>query len=135
MHRRLLCIPPAFGYPLPMVTRVRWTLPRRLGAVAVASLLAAIFPSMAGRAAPESGGAVTCTNPANGASWQVRIDYRNATVDANPASITDAGISWFDPKDGSNYTLDRNSGNLTAAVASSTGGYFRYAHCNLGDAR
>jgi hypothetical protein len=118
-----------------MVMCARRTLPRRPGIVAAAFLLAAISLSIGGHAAPEDGRAITCTNPANGASWQVRIDYRNATVDANPAAITDAGISWFDPKDGGNYTLDRNSGNLTAAVASSTGGYFRYAHCNLDHAR
>ena len=118
-----------------MVMCARWTFPRRPGIAVAASLLAAISLSIAAHSAPENGGAITCTNPANGASWQVRIDYRKATVDANPAAITDAGISWFDPTDGGNYTLDRSSGNLTAAVASSTGGYFRYAHCNLGNAR
>ena len=68
---------------------------------------------------------------AGGASWQIMIDYRNATVDANPAKITPAQISWFDPKDRSNYTLDRGSVDLSAVIASSTGGYFRYARCKL----
>jgi hypothetical protein len=75
--------------------------------------------------------AVTCTNPVSGASWQITIDYRNSTVDSNPAEITRTAISWFDPKDGGNYTLDLKSGDLTAIVASSTGGYFRRARCSL----
>ncbi len=79
----------------------------------------------------QSASAITCTNPVSGASWQITIDYRNATVDANPAAITAAAISWFDPKDGGNYTLDRKSGDLTASVASSTGGYFRHGRCAL----
>lgn len=79
--------------------------------------------------------AVTCTNPVSGASWQIVIDYRRATVDSNPANITRADISWFDPKDGGNYTLDRETGNLTASVASSTGGYFRHNRCNLKTSR
>jgi hypothetical protein len=79
--------------------------------------------------------AITCTNPVSGASWQIVIDYRRATVDSNPANITRADISWFDPKDGGNYTLDRETGNLTASVASSTGGYFRRNRCNLKTSR
>jgi hypothetical protein len=81
--------------------------------------------------AQESKTAVTCTNPVSGASWQITIDYPDSTVDSNPAEITRTAISWFDPKDGGNYTLDLGSGELTAIVASSTGGYFRHARCNL----
>jgi hypothetical protein len=81
--------------------------------------------------AQESGAAITCTNPASGTSWQVVIDYRKATVDSNPAKITPAEMSWFDPTDGGHYTLDRKSGDLAASVASSTGGYFRHARCSL----
>ena len=73
--------------------------------------------------------AITCTNPASGASWQISIDYDRGTVDSNPARISDATISWHDAKDGGNYTLDRKSGDLTVIVASSTGGYFLYDHC------
>jgi hypothetical protein len=73
--------------------------------------------------------ALTCVNPASGASWQISIDYDKGTVDANPARISDAKISWHDAKDGGNYTLDRASGKLTVVVASSTGGYFLYDHC------
>src|SRR5215472_10731576 len=71
--------------------------------------------------AQEKETAVTCTNPVSGASWQITIDHRSATVDTNPAEITRSAISWFDPRDGGNYTLDLRSGNLTAIVASSTG--------------
>jgi hypothetical protein len=75
--------------------------------------------------------AVTCTNPASGANWQIRIDYERGTVDSYPASISEAKISWRDASDGGNYTLDRKSGNLTVVVASSTGGYFLYDRCKL----
>jgi hypothetical protein len=79
--------------------------------------------------------AITCTNPVSGTSWQIMIDYRKATVDSHPAEIKQAEITWFDPKDGGNYTLDRKSGDLTASVASSTGGYFRHARCRLEKSR
>jgi hypothetical protein len=79
--------------------------------------------------------AITCTNPASGTLWQITIDYRNATVDSHPARIKRDEISWFDPKDGGNYTLNRESGDLTASVASSTGGYFRHGRCSLEKAR
>jgi hypothetical protein len=75
--------------------------------------------------------AITCTNPASGARWQIRIDYDRSTVDSNPAAISEAKISWHDAADGGNYTLDRKSGNLTVIVASSTGGYFLYDRCEL----
>jgi hypothetical protein len=81
--------------------------------------------------AQEKETAVTCTNPFSRASWQITIDYGNSTVDSNSAKITQTEISWFDPKDGANYTLDLKSGDLTAIVASSTGGYFRHARCSL----
>ena len=80
-------------------------------------------------AAAES--AVTCTNPASGTHWQIRIDYARSTVDSYPASITEANISWHDASDGGNYTLDRKSGNLTVVIASSTGGYFLFDRCKL----
>jgi len=85
--------------------------------------------------AQEGETAITCTNPVSGASWQIMIDYRKATVDSNRANISGAEISWFDPKDGGNYTLDRKSGDLTASVASSTGGYFRHGRCSLEKSR
>lgn len=99
--------------------------------VALAGLaFAAIGPAKA-HAAPLGQAAVTCTNPASGAHWQIKIDYDHRTVDAYPARIGDAEISWHDVSDGGNYTLDRASGKLTVVVASSTGGYFLYDRCEL----
>src|ERR1700704_1882713 len=73
---------------------------------------------------------ITCTNPTSGASWQIKIDYEEKTVDSNPAYFSDAKISWRE-KGGVNYTLDRKSGNLTVIVASSTAGHFLYDRCEL----
>ena len=104
------------------------------------SVLAGMVGLTAGLAVPaincdaqesELATAITCTNPVSGASWQILIDYHRATVDSNPANITGAKISWFDPNDRGNYTLSRETGNLTASVASSTGGYFRHGRCSL----
>lgn len=96
--------------------------------------LAASSPT-ASDVAQEAKTAITCTNPVSGASWQIVIDLGKATVDAKPAKVTGAKITWFDSSDGGNYTLDRNSGDLTAIVASSTGGYFRRSRCSLGNLR
>jgi hypothetical protein len=106
-----------------VVTRTRplaWALAVWLGALALCS-----------NGAWAADSAVTCTNPASGARWQIRIDYERNTVDAYPARITEGKISWRDASDGSNYSLDRKSGDLTVVVASSTGGYFLYDHCKL----
>jgi hypothetical protein len=74
---------------------------------------------------------VTCTNPASGAQWQIKIDYTRGTVDAHAANISATEISWRDTTDGANYVLDRKSGNLTMVAASSTGGYFLHHHCKM----
>ena len=103
----------------------------RVLAAGVASLATGLAVPASNSEAQESPTAITCTNPVSGASWQIVIDYRKPTVDSNPAEISRAGISWFDPKDGSSNTLNRESGDLTARVASSTGGYFRRAKCGL----
>jgi hypothetical protein len=103
----------------------------RVLAAGIASLAAGMAVPQVNADAQESEAAITCTNPASGTSWQIVIDYRKATVDSNPAKIKQAEISWFDPKDGGNYALDRKSGDLTASVASSTGGYFRHGRCTL----
>jgi hypothetical protein len=101
----------------------------------VAAAIAAL--ATCGAAAPVDGQsqprapAITCTNPASGATWQISIDFDRATVDANPARVSDDEISWRDAKDGWHYTLDRHSGALTVTVASSTGGYFLHDHCRL----
>jgi hypothetical protein len=74
---------------------------------------------------------ITCTNLASGSSWQIRIDFGKATVDSNPARMSNSKITWHDATDGGNYTLDRVSGNLTVVVASSTGGYFLHHRCRM----
>ena len=107
----------------------------RVLAAAIVIFSAGLAASAINADAQESPAAVTCTNPVSGAAWQIIIDYRKSTVDAHAAAITPSGISWFDPKDGGNYTLDRKSGALTASVGSSTGGYFRRARCTLETAR
>jgi hypothetical protein len=102
----------------------------RVLSVRMAGLAAGLLVVAVDGDAQEGKTAVTCTNPASGTSWQIAIDFDRATVDSNRAEITGAKISWFDPTDGGNYTLDRKSGDLTASVASSTGGYFRHLHCS-----
>jgi hypothetical protein len=115
-----------------------WTQPwfaNRVLAAGLAGLAAGLAVPTINGDAQEGETAITCTNPVSGTSWQIMIDYRKATVDSNPAEIKRAEISWFDPKDGGNYTLDRKSGDLTASVASSTGGYFRHGRCGLEQSR
>jgi hypothetical protein len=107
---------------------------RVLAAGIVGLAVGLVVPTINGDA-QESGTAITCTNPMSGTSWQIAIDFDKATVDSNRAKITGARISWFDPTDGGNYTLDRKSGDLTAIVASSTGGYFRHGRCSLEKSR
>jgi hypothetical protein len=85
--------------------------------------------------AQQSATILTCTNPMSGTSWQITIDFAKATVDSYPAKISGAKISWFDPADGGNYTLDRKSGDFIASVASSTGGYFRHGRCATEESR
>jgi len=88
--------------------------------------------ALCGSAAAEQGEhAMTCTNPASGAKWQIRVDYDRKTVDSNQARIGESEITWHDANDNGNYTLDRKTGNLTMIVASSTGGAFFYARCGL----
>ena len=74
---------------------------------------------------------ITCTNLASGSSWQIRLDFGKATVDSNPARMSDTTITWHDATGGGNYTLDRVSGSLTVVVASSTGGYFLHHRCRM----
>lgn len=107
----------------------------RVLAAALAGLAAGLAVPTIQCGAQETETAITCVNPVSGTSWQIEIDYGKSTVDSNPAEITRAGISWFDSKDHGNYTLDRKSGDLTASVASSTGGYFRHGRCRLEKSR
>jgi hypothetical protein len=103
----------------------------RVLATRIVGLAAGLATPTVNGDAQESKTVITCTNPISGTSWQIAIDFDRTTVDSNRAKITDAKIAWFDPKDGGNYTLDRKSGDLTASVASSTGGYFFHARCDL----
>jgi hypothetical protein len=102
------------------------------------NLAAAIIGASALLAVPVRGAteeaqatAVTCSNPVSGAHWQITIDYQKSTVDSYPADITIYEISWFDPKDGGYYSIDRQSGDLVTALGSSTGGWLRHNHCSL----
>ena len=107
----------------------------RVLAAGIAGLAAGFAVPTIDSNAQETETAITCTNPVSGTSWQIMIDFAKATVDSNRAKITPAEISWFDPRDGGNYTLDRKSGGLTAIVASSTGGYFRRGRCSVEQSR
>ena len=104
------------------------SVPTWLTAAGIGALVFGVVPAVA--AERQHGTTImTCTNPASGASWQIRIDYDKGNVDSNPARMSDTQISWHDAADGGNYTLDRKSGNLTVIVASSTGGFFLYDRC------
>jgi hypothetical protein len=105
--------------------------PSKIWLLAAAVIGASAAPALGGEV-QHGEAAVTCTNPASGANWQIRIDYDRSTVDSNPARISDANISWRDDK-GWNYTLDRKSGKLTVILASATGGNFLYDNCALGN--
>src|ERR1700722_4782088 len=106
-----------------MAPRLRQPVPIRSLVAFLALSAAAVGGGAVGRAATPAESAITCTNPASGTTWQIRVDYVHNTVDANAASISDSKISWHDAKDGGNYTLDRKSGDLTFVAPSSTGGY------------
>lgn len=92
-------------------------------------LLGAIVSGAAAGEASRGAKAITCTNPASGAKWQIKVDFDRRTVDSHPAEIGESEISWR-TDDGENYKLDRKSGHLRVVVASSTGGYFLHDQCN-----
>lgn len=106
------------------------SLSRRL-ALGVAAITVAATAPTAALADAHPATTLVCTNPVSHVSWQIRIDFARSRVNSNPASIGEAKISWHDPTDGGNYTLDRKSGDLTVVVASSTGGYFLHDRCAL----
>lgn len=126
----MLCKLPETGYGGGRQADVSMVPTRHLVVAAAALTMCVAAGPVDGQPQPGAP-AVTCTNPVSGASWQISIDYGRATVDANPAQVSDAEISWHDAKDGGNYTLDRHSGKLTVIVASSTGGYFLHDLCRL----
>ena len=133
--RGSLCREPGFGYGSVQSNMDEIMFQSRILAAGIAGLVAGLVVPTKNGDAQESKTAITCTNPMSGTSWQIAIDFDKATVDSNRAKITGAKISWFDPTDGGNYTLDRKSGDLTASVASSTGGYFRHGRCSLEKSR
>jgi hypothetical protein len=109
----------------------------RIGAPVILTWWAANFGALAvagapaiATEAPRGEVAITCTNVASGAKFQIRIDYDRSTVDTNPAEISADKISWRDERRW-NYRLDRTSGDLTIILASSTGGSFLYDRCKL----
>jgi len=102
-----------------------------LAALTTSALATSALIPAAGAQSPPHISVLTCTNPASGTTWQITIDYDHATVDTYPAKLNDAEITWRDPKDLWNYTLDRKTGELTVVVASSTGGYFLHDMCKL----
>jgi hypothetical protein len=102
----------------------------RAAGLGAAGLIGALLAAPAATAAPPAAATVlVCTNPVSHASWRIHIDFERSTVDLNPARISDAKISWHDRSDGGHYTLDRQSGELTVVLASSTGGYFLHDRC------
>jgi hypothetical protein len=107
----------------------------RILAPAVIGLCVFLALPASSAAAEAQATAVICSNPVSGAHWQITIDYQKSTVDSYPADITGAQISWFDPKDGGYYSIDRQSGDLITALGSSTGGWLRHNHCSLGKPR
>jgi hypothetical protein len=101
----------------------------RSAAIAAAPAGFAIF--VCGGGAQAEAVSVVCTNPYNGVSWRIAIDYNLKTVDSNPAGIDETQIWWRDAKDGWRYTLDRKSGALTVVLASATGGNFLFDQCRM----
>jgi hypothetical protein len=101
----------------------------RLLLTGVTAVMVGVLGEPVCAATPSAPTTMTCTNPVSGANWKISVDFGRSTVDANPARISEASISWHDQKDGGHYTLDRKSGKLTVVVASSTGGYFLYDNC------
>src|ERR1700730_8138154 len=102
----------------------------RVLAAGIAGLAAGFAVPTIDSNAQDTETAMTCTNPVRGTSWQIMVDFAKDTVSYNQLKIPPAEISWFAPRDGGTYTLDRNSGDLRASVASSTGGYFRHGRCS-----
>jgi hypothetical protein len=72
---------------------------------------------------------LTCTNPSNGTTWDLKVDFDRRAVESFPADISDQSISWEDTLVRRFYEFDRASGDLTMHTASSTGGFFFNYHC------
>lgn len=83
--------------------------------------------------AADTASTLTCTNIVSHAPMQIRIDFAKHMVNADPAQIGAAEISWHDDREHANYTLNRKTGMLEAVIPSSTGGYFLHYQCDLRD--
>lgn len=104
---------------------------RRQTRAAIVALLGAAVCLTAvadGRAASTGTLHLRCTNDKSGAGWDIVVDLDRSRVDTQPATVTDAQITWPDPKQGT-YELERATGKLVFRNASSTGGYFLYYTC------
>jgi len=97
-----------------------------------AALVAAIFGALTGHtAALATQLTMQCANSASGASWVLKVDDQQKTVDGAPARFTPSMISWRDATTGGSFDFDRSSGVLTFINASSTGGYMLRHQCRL----
>lgn len=72
-----------------------------------------------------------CVNTASHASWNLKVDTAQRTVDGFSASITSGSITWRDTAHGGSYALDRASGQLIFTNSSSMGGYMLFYRCQL----
>jgi len=108
-------------------------LARLIRSVAVASVALACTAAVPALSveAPHGQRVITCQNTASGTTWPVNIDYDRATVDSNPASISERRIAWRDANDGWRYSLDLKTGDLTVVFASSMGGNTYFHRCQL----
>ena len=103
---------------------------RPLAVVAAAWLVGIAAPAVSAEA-QHGERSITCMNQSSGTTWQIKIDYDHSTVDANPASISDAKIAWRDAKDGWHYTLDLKSGDLTCGAGVLHGRQHVFHRCML----
>ena len=112
------------------LTRSMTLLGRSLAGLAAALVIAVAAPAVSAEA-QHGERAITCMNKSSGTTWQIKVDYDHATVDSNPANISDSKIAWRDANDGWRYTLDRRTGDLTVVLASSMGGNMYFHRCQL----
>lgn len=108
-------------------------LARLIGSLAVSAISVAAIVAVPALSveAPHGQHVITCKNTSSGTTWDIKIDYDHATVDANPASIGERTIAWRDAKDGWRYTLDLKTGALNVVYASSMGGNTYFHRCQL----
>lgn len=111
---------------------MRRSLPPQKKLIAIAAITLGVLAPAIGSAGPPGATTLVCTNPASGTTWKINIDFAKSTVDSNAAHISDSSVSWYDPTDMGNYSLDRKSGKLNVAIASSTGGYILFDRCDIG---